>query len=51
MRCYACEHQHHLVSRQLKICTKTLRRELGITPAPETIQVFESLTNRASPAR
>jgi DNA-binding SARP family transcriptional activator len=47
MRCYAREHQHHLVSRQLKICTRTLRRELGIMPAPETIQVFEALTNPA----
>jgi DNA-binding SARP family transcriptional activator len=51
MRCYAREHQHHLVSRQLKICVTTLRRQLGITPAPETIHVFESLTNRASPRR
>jgi DNA-binding SARP family transcriptional activator len=48
MRCYARNDQHHLVSRQLKICVTTLRRELGITPAPETIHVFESLTSRAS---
>jgi 3D-(3,5/4)-trihydroxycyclohexane-1,2-dione acylhydrolase (decyclizing) len=48
MRCYARNDQHHLVSRQLKICVTTLRRELGITPAPETIHVFESLTTRAS---
>jgi DNA-binding SARP family transcriptional activator len=48
MRCYARNDQHHLVSRQLKICVTTLRRELGITLAPETIHVFESLTTRAS---
>jgi DNA-binding SARP family transcriptional activator len=44
MRCYAQQHQHHLVSRQLQICAATLRRQLGIAPAPETIHVCESIT-------
>jgi DNA-binding SARP family transcriptional activator len=47
MRCYAEQHQHHLVKRQLQICASTLRRQLGISPAPETLNVFESLTTRA----
>jgi DNA-binding SARP family transcriptional activator len=46
MRCYARQHQHHLISRQLQICASVLRQELGITPAPETVDVFEALTNR-----
>jgi len=48
MRCYAEEQQHHLVSRQLQICVSALRRQFGITPAPETVQVFEALTTRVT---
>jgi DNA-binding SARP family transcriptional activator len=47
MRCYAGRHQHHLVPRQLQICASVLRRELGISPAPETLDVCEALTARA----
>jgi DNA-binding SARP family transcriptional activator len=47
MRCYARRHQHHLVSRQLQICAAALKQELGISPAPETLQVCETLTARA----
>jgi len=45
MLSYAEQHQHHLVSRQLRICTAALRQELGISPAPETVRTFEALTS------
>ncbi len=47
MRCYADQHQHDLVSRQLQICIASLRDELGIAPAPETVQLCDILTRRA----
>jgi DNA-binding SARP family transcriptional activator len=46
MRCYAQRQEHHLVSRQLQICATTLRRQFGIAPAPETVEVCESITTR-----
>lgn len=46
MRCYADQHQHDLVSRQLQICIASLRDELGIAPAPETVQLCDILTRR-----
>jgi len=50
MRCFASRHQHHLVSRQLQICAGALKRELGISPAPETLEVCEALTTRVLPS-
>jgi SARP family transcriptional regulator, regulator of embCAB operon len=47
MRCYADQHQHDLVSRQLQICITSLRDELGIAPAPETVDLCDVLTRRA----
>ncbi|HKV67871.1 MAG TPA: BTAD domain-containing putative transcriptional regulator [Gaiellales bacterium] len=46
MRCYAQRQEHHLVSRQLQICATSLRRQFGIDPAPETVEVCESITSR-----
>jgi DNA-binding SARP family transcriptional activator len=46
MRCYARRQEHHLVSRQLQICETSLRRQFGIAPAPETVEVCESITTR-----
>lgn len=46
MRCYAQRQEHHLVSRQLQICETSLRRQFGIAPAPETVEVCESITTR-----
>lgn len=46
MRCYAQRQEHHLVSRQLQICATSLRRQFGIAPAPETVEVCESITTR-----
>ncbi|MFN8123691.1 MAG: BTAD domain-containing putative transcriptional regulator [Thermoleophilia bacterium] len=44
MRCYAVQHQQHLVSRQLDLCVRTLRERLGVPPAAETYRLFERLT-------
>ena len=44
MRCYAHQRQHHLVSRQLQICSVNLRNELGTAPAPETVHLCDALT-------
>jgi DNA-binding SARP family transcriptional activator len=44
MRCYAQRQEHHLVSRQLQICATSLRSQFGIAPAPETVEVCESIT-------
>jgi DNA-binding SARP family transcriptional activator len=46
MRCYAEQHQQHLVSRQLRLCETTLRHRLDIAPARETVRLFETLTSR-----
>src|SRR5262249_55223235 len=44
MRCYSGQHQHDLVSRQLQLCVTTLREELCVDPAPETLRLFHELT-------
>lgn len=44
MRCYAGQHQQHLVSRQLQLCVTTLREELGVTASALTFRLFEELT-------
>lgn len=49
MRCYARQHQQHLVSRQLQLCVTTLREELGVTASALTFRLFEELTTRGSP--
>ena len=43
MRCYASQHQQQLVSRQYRVCTATLRDELGVSPCDETTQLFREL--------
>jgi DNA-binding SARP family transcriptional activator len=45
MRCYARQHQQQLVGRQYQLCTSALREELGVSPAAETVQLFDALTS------
>jgi DNA-binding SARP family transcriptional activator len=40
MRCYSLRNQHSLVARQFRLCTATLRKELGVSPADETVSLF-----------
>jgi DNA-binding SARP family transcriptional activator len=44
MRCYASQHQQHLVSRQYRICVTALNDELGVHPDEETVRLFRKLT-------
>lgn len=44
MRCYSQRQQHSLVARQFRLCTTTLRAELGVSPAEETVSLFSELT-------
>jgi DNA-binding SARP family transcriptional activator len=44
MRCYASQHQQHLVSRQYRICVTALNDELGVHPDEETARLFRKLT-------
>jgi DNA-binding SARP family transcriptional activator len=44
MRCYSQRQQHSLVARQFRLCTTTLRKELGVSPAEETVSLFSELT-------
>ncbi|MGD9702669.1 MAG: BTAD domain-containing putative transcriptional regulator [Acidimicrobiia bacterium] len=48
MECYGRQQQHHLVTRQFRICEDRLKRELDIEPAPETVRLFRSLTGPRS---
>jgi DNA-binding SARP family transcriptional activator len=45
MRCYSQQQQHSLVVRQFRMCTATLRAELGVSPAEETVGLFRQLTS------
>jgi hypothetical protein len=45
MRCYSQQQQHSLVVRQFRVCTATLRAELGVSPAEETVGLFRQLTS------
>jgi DNA-binding SARP family transcriptional activator len=45
MRCYASQHQQHLVSRQYRVCVTALRDELGVPPGEETVRLFHRLTS------
>jgi DNA-binding SARP family transcriptional activator len=45
MRCYSQQQQHSLVARQFRVCTATLRAELGVSPAEETVGLFRQLTS------
>ena len=45
MRCYSKQQQHSLVVRQFRVCTATLRAELGVSPAEETVGLFRQLTS------
>jgi DNA-binding SARP family transcriptional activator len=47
MRCYALQNQQQLVSRQYLLCSDALQDELGVSPGPDTVQLFRSLTSRA----
>lgn len=48
MRCYSQQQQHSLVVRQFRVCTDTLRSELGVTPAEETVGLFRQLTSASN---
>ncbi|MCX8003832.1 MAG: winged helix-turn-helix domain-containing protein [Burkholderiaceae bacterium] len=43
MRCYARMSQPHLATVQYQNCVRTLRRELGISPSPETIALYRAI--------
>lgn len=45
MRCYAGQHQQQLVGRQFRLCAAALDGELGVAPAAETVQLFQTLTS------
>ena len=45
MRCYARQQQQQLVSRQYRLCADSLRDELDVPPAAETVQLFHVLTS------
>jgi DNA-binding SARP family transcriptional activator len=46
MRCYALQNQQQLVSRQYRLCSDSLRDELGVSPGADTLELFHSLTSR-----
>jgi DNA-binding SARP family transcriptional activator len=43
MRCYARQHQRHLVCRQFRDCGDLLRRTLDLDPADETTRLYREL--------
>ena len=50
MRCFARQHQGHLVARQFRRCHDALGRELGLRPAGETRRLYQELTGGAGPS-
>ena len=46
MRCYSCQGQYHLASRQYQSCVEALHAELDVEPALETTQVYEHIRRR-----
>ena len=45
MRCYAGQQQRRLIARQYRLCAASLRDELDVSPAAETVQLFHVLTS------
>lgn len=43
MRAYASLNQRHLALRQFHNCAETLQDELGVSPAPQTIDLYEQI--------
>jgi DNA-binding SARP family transcriptional activator len=50
MRCFARQHQGHLVARQFRRCHELLGRELGLRPAGETRRLYQELTGGVGPS-
>jgi len=48
MRCYSRQGHVHLALRQYRVCTETLRAELGVNVAPETIDLYKRIQRRES---
>jgi DNA-binding SARP family transcriptional activator len=46
MRCFSRQGQVQLALRQYHSCVATLRKELGVAPAPSTTELFERLRRR-----
>lgn len=44
MRCYSRLQQRSLIVRQFRLCISALRAELSVSPAEETVRLFEELT-------
>ncbi len=43
MICYQAQNQRHMAIRQFKTCLQTLKSELDLPPAPETMQLYQQL--------
>jgi DNA-binding SARP family transcriptional activator len=43
MRCYSRQARHHLALRQYQACVEALRVDLGLDPAPSTMQLHERI--------
>jgi DNA-binding SARP family transcriptional activator len=43
IRCYSRQGHAHLALRQYRACAATLRAELGVDPAPSTVQLHEAV--------
>jgi DNA-binding SARP family transcriptional activator len=43
IRCYSRQGHAHLALRQYRACAATLRAELGVDPAPSTVQLHEAI--------
>ena len=46
MRSYVQQNQHHLALRQYHLCSSALKKELDLTPAPATTQLYEKIRHR-----
>jgi DNA-binding SARP family transcriptional activator len=51
MRCYALQHQRHLVCRQFRDCADLLRHTLDLAPAEETTRLYHELVGPSRPVR
>ena len=47
MRCYLRQGQRHLAVRQYQACAQALREELGLSPAEETVELYQHITTPA----
>ncbi len=46
MRCFCRQGQAYLALRQYHLCLERLRRELEVTPAPSTVELYERIRDR-----